>query len=83
MDTEFNNCVNIVNNNKNNMKIPENVAADFYKFYKQATIGDCNINKPSMFDFIGSTKWNAWNGIKGMTTEEAKLNYINLFRSVF
>lgn len=81
MDTEFQKCVDYINNNKSNLKLPEHIVADFYKFYKQATFGDCNINKPSMFDFTATAKWNAWNSIKGMTSLEAKSNYIDLYNS--
>lgn len=37
-----------------------------YGLYKQATVGDCNTPKPSMMDFVGKSKWNAWNTNKGM-----------------
>ena len=64
------------------LKLSDNIVGDFYKFYKQSTIGDCNIVKPSMFNFTECAKWNAWNSIKGMTNEEAKSNYIDLYKSV-
>lgn len=38
-----------------------------YGLYKQATVGDCNTPKPSMLDFVGKSKWTAWNDNKGMS----------------
>lgn len=43
----------------------------FYKYYKQATIGDCNVSQPGLLDVKGRAKWNAWNQIKGMSKAEA------------
>jgi diazepam-binding inhibitor (GABA receptor modulating acyl-CoA-binding protein) len=49
---------------------------ELYALYKQATIGDCNTSRPGMLDFKGKAKWDAWNGKKGMSLEEAKKLYI-------
>ena len=43
-----------------------------YGLYKQATIGDINIEKPGMLDFRGKAKWEAWNAVKGKDKEVAK-----------
>lgn len=48
-----------------------------YALFKQATIGKCNTPKPSMVDFVGRAKWNAWSELK-ITQEEAERMYINL-----
>jgi len=48
----------------------------FYKYYKQATIGDVNIPRPGMLDFAGKAKWDAWDSVKGTATEEAKKLYV-------
>ena len=39
----------------------------FYGRYKQATIGPCNVDKPSFFDFQGKQKWNAWKNLGDMS----------------
>ena len=39
----------------------------FYGRYKQSTVGPCNTEKPSFFDFAGKQKWNAWNNIGNMS----------------
>ena len=47
-----------------------------YKYYKQATIGDCNTERPGMFDLTGKAKWDAWNSLKGVPQKEAETKYI-------
>jgi len=49
-----------------------------YSLYKQATVGDVNTARPGMFDLTGKAKWDAWEGRKGMSTEDAKAKYITL-----
>lgn len=36
------------------------VKLQFYGLYKQATVGKCNINRPSFWDMSGRAKW--WSG---------------------
>ncbi len=47
-----------------------------YSLYKQATVGDCNTERPGMLDFKGKAKWDAWNGIKGKSQTDAKKEYV-------
>lgn len=49
-----------------------------YGLYKQATIGDCNIQKPGILDLVGRAKWDAWNELKGKSKEDAKKEYVEL-----
>ncbi|KAF8270554.1 acyl-CoA-binding protein [Lactarius quietus] len=48
----------------------------FYSYYKQATIGDVNTERPGMLDFAGKYKWDAWNSVKGTPTETAWQKYV-------
>ncbi|TCD71990.1 hypothetical protein EIP91_000122 [Steccherinum ochraceum] len=48
----------------------------FYKYYKQATIGDVNTSRPGMLDFTGKAKWDAWKSVEGVTKEEAWAKYV-------
>ncbi|KAG2038937.1 acyl-CoA-binding protein [Suillus americanus] len=53
------------------------IKLEFYKFYKQATVGDADPAKePSRFQFVERAKWTAWNGIKGMSKKEAEEKYV-------
>ncbi|GCB68332.1 acyl-CoA-binding protein [Scyliorhinus torazame] len=47
-----------------------------YSLYKQATVGDVNTARPGMFDLQGKAKWDAWDGRKGTSKEEAMKMYI-------
>jgi len=84
MEEEFNTIVKFVNDNKNNKEfsITTTNMIDFYKYYKQATIGDCNISEPSIFYMESRMKWTSWNSIKGMTKEEAMKKYCEVYYSI-
>ena len=49
---------------------------ELYAFYKQATVGDCNTERPGMFDMKGKAKWDAWNGKKGLSKGDAENQYV-------
>ncbi|XP_072515185.1 acyl-CoA-binding domain-containing protein 7 [Salminus brasiliensis] len=51
---------------------------DMYGLYKQAIVGDINIDKPGMTDLKGKAKWEAWNSRKGMSKDDAMTAYIAL-----
>lgn len=69
------------------MELPSKPSNDkmleLYALNKQATIGDINIDKPAMFDFVAAAKYNAWLGKKGMAKEEAQQKYIDFVNSLF
>lgn len=54
----------------------DNDKLEIYKYYKQATIGDINIVKPSFLYFKDRAKWDTWNSVKGLTQNEAMKLYI-------
>lgn len=50
---------------------------ELYALYKQALVGDVNTPRPGgLLDFKGKAKWDAWNGKKEMSQDEAKEAYI-------
>lgn len=55
--------------NTNELKI-------LYGLYKQATIGDINIQKPVFINFKEVKKWESWNSYKGLNQFEAEVKYI-------
>lgn len=65
--------VNTLNNKPSNDDLLK-----LYSFFKQATEGDNNTERPGGFDFKGMAKWDAWDKLKGQSTDEAKSNYITL-----
>ena len=76
---EFEYAVNYVNNNKN-LNISYDAKLNLYKYFKQSTIGNININKPSFFTFDQEPllKYNAWLSVQNITKENAMIEYINL-----
>ncbi|KAI9287606.1 ankyrin repeat-containing domain protein [Umbelopsis sp. AD052] len=48
----------------------------------QGTIGDCNVKKPSLFEFRDRAKWDAWNSRRGLSLEEGKEQYVELVESM-
>ena len=55
----------------------------FYAFYKQATKGPCQIEKPVIFDITKRAKWNSWRELGNMNSEEAMILYLERFKKVF
>lgn len=53
-----------------------------YAFYKQATEGDNEGDKPSFTDIVGRAKWDAWTKLAGMDKAEAQLGYVELIDSL-
>lgn len=54
----------------------------FYAYYKQAVIGKCNTQQPSMLNMTERAKWNAWNSLGSMDKETAMLKYCDLYLQV-
>jgi len=60
-----------------------NTLLSLYSLYKQATDGDSPDEGPSNpFDFVGKAKHNAWVKLKGISSDEAKQQYIDLFNKI-
>lgn len=53
-----------------------------YGLYKQATEGDVTEKKPGFGDMVGRAKWDAWNGLKGTASDDAKQQYVDLIQSL-
>ena len=55
---------------------------ELYGLYKQATVGDCNTDRPGFMDPKGRAKWDKWDGNKGMSKDDAEKKYVELANSV-
>ncbi len=57
---------------------------DLYGLFKQGTVGDVNTARPGMFttSFTANPKWDAWNGKKGMSKEDAQEAYVELCKEL-
>lgn len=51
---------------------------ELYANYKQGTVGDINVPQPSFYMFKETSKWNAWNNLKGIKKIQAQVKYIKL-----
>jgi len=79
LQEEFEAIVKRVQENADAMlKLSDDKKLEVYALFKQATVGDTNTERPGMLDFKGKAKWDAWNGKKGTTQDEARQQYIDL-----
>ncbi len=53
-----------------------------YALFKQATDGDVQGERPGMMDFINRAKYDAWDKLKGQTSEQAMQGYVDLVKSL-
>jgi acyl-CoA-binding protein len=68
-----------VANSKNLSERPDNsTMLKIYALYKQATVGDNAEKKPGFTDMVGRAKWDAWNGFKGVSNDDAMQQYVDL-----
>jgi diazepam-binding inhibitor (GABA receptor modulator, acyl-CoA-binding protein) len=72
-----------VANSKNLSERPDNATLlKIYALYKQATAGDNSEKKPGFGDMVGRAKWDAWNSLKGTSTDDAMQQYVDLIGSL-
>ena len=53
-----------------------------YALYKQASSGDVDGKRPGFTDMVGRAKWDAWNEVKGKSSDEAMQAYVDLIESL-
>jgi len=62
---------------------PDNMTLlKIYALYKQATAGDVEGKRPGFTDMVGRAKFDAWDALKGKSSEEAMQEYIDLIESL-
>lgn len=57
-----------------------NQLLELYSLFKQATVGDVSGARPSMLDFKGRAKYDAWAARRGMPAASAMQAYVDLVR---
>ena len=68
---------------KNLSERPDNATLlKIYALYKQGSSGDNTDKKPGFSDMVGRAKWDAWNGLKGTSQDDAMQQYIDLIKSL-
>jgi acyl-CoA-binding protein len=72
-----------VANSKSLTERPDNsTLLKIYGLYKQATAGDNVDKKPGFSDMVGRAKWEAWDSFKGLTSDDAMQQYVDLIDSL-
>lgn len=75
---QFDEAVNYVKNAEGDFEPSNDTKLQFYGLYKQATEGDVKGKKPGMLDMVGRAKFNAWEKLKGKSSDQAMQEYIDL-----
>lgn len=76
LKAQFDEAVNYIQNAEGDFKPSNDLKLEFYALYKQATEGDIRGKRPGMMDFVGRAKYDAWEKVQGMSSEEAMQKYI-------
>jgi diazepam-binding inhibitor (GABA receptor modulating acyl-CoA-binding protein) len=72
-----------VADSKNLPEKPDNMTLlKLYALYKQGSSGDVDGKRPGFTDMVGRAKWDAWNEVKGKSSDEAMQEYIDLVESL-
>ena len=72
-----------VADSKNLPERPDNMTLlKIYALYKQASVGDVEGKRPGFTDMVGRAKFDAWDGLKGTSADDAMQQYIDLIESL-
>ncbi|SHH22116.1 acyl-CoA-binding protein [Massilia sp. CF038] len=68
---------------KNLPERPDNMTLlKIYGLYKQASAGDADGKRPGFTDMVGRAKFDAWDGLKGTSKEDAMQQYVDLIEEL-
>ena len=56
----------------------DNTMLQLYALYKQGSSGDVQGSTPGFFDFVGVAKYEAWEKLQGVSSDDAQQQYIDL-----
>jgi acyl-CoA-binding protein len=72
-----------VADSKNLPEKPDNMTLlKLYALYKQASSGDVEGKRPGFTDMVGRAKYDAWDALKGKSSDEAMQEYVDLIESL-
>lgn len=77
LKARFDDAVQYIQKGEGDVKPSNELKLEFYALYKQATEGDVSGKRPGMMDFIGRAKHDAWEKLKGMSSEQAMQTYVD------
>jgi diazepam-binding inhibitor (GABA receptor modulating acyl-CoA-binding protein) len=62
---------------------PDNMTLlKLYALFKQASAGDVDGKRPGFTDMVGRAKFDAWDGLKGTSKEDAMQQYVDLIEEL-
>lgn len=68
---------------KNLPERPDNMTLlKIYALYKQASAGDVEGKRPGFTDMVGRAKFDAWDGLKGTSKDDAMQQYVDLIEDL-
>jgi diazepam-binding inhibitor (GABA receptor modulator, acyl-CoA-binding protein) len=79
LETHFLEASQHIQTNKS-LELTNDQKGQIYGLYKQAREGDVTSSRPSMFDPVGRAKWDAWKKCESLTSDDAKLKYLDLVK---
>ncbi|KAF9669935.1 hypothetical protein SADUNF_Sadunf13G0016400 [Salix dunnii] len=59
-------------------KFQNDTALLLYALYQQATVGTCNVPKPSSWKAVEQSKWKSWQGLGNMVSSEAMRLFVKI-----
>ena len=72
-----------VKESRNLAERPDNMTLlMIYALYKQGSAGDAEGKRPGFTDMVGRAKWDAWNGLKGTSKDDAMQQYVDLIEDL-
>jgi diazepam-binding inhibitor (GABA receptor modulator, acyl-CoA-binding protein) len=64
-------------------KVTNEQKLNFYALYKQATVGDCNTERPGgLFNWERKSMWDSWNELKFKFIKNPKKMYVDYLTSI-
>ena len=82
LKAKFEEAVNYIQTAEGDFKPSNEMKLEFSALYKQATEGDVSGKRPGMMDFVGRAKYDAWEKLKGMSSDDAMQQYIDKLESL-
>ena len=84
IEEQFNGAVKVIRAlpKSGPFKPSDDLRLKFYGFFKQATEGPNQSQRPGFFDLIAKYKWETWNQLGDMSKEDAMKGYVDVFIEV-
>ncbi|KAF8199707.1 acyl-CoA-binding protein [Pholiota molesta] len=78
-EAKFNKAVEIIQNLPKDgpIKPTSDDQLYFYKYFKQAKVGNNETERPGMLNFTAKYKWEAWTSVKDVSKEECYEKYVS------